>query len=1075
MSSRPSRSSNRKKSSNVSSVAARRQRGEDPSGSNNDMSASSSSAAAAATSRRKARLRSDFDTLDKEMELVGYGKNDKGQNRRKMPRKQLLQRTKKRKVLEKEDVKERAIEAEKIRPKRLRGSRVAFADEVVKGSMIIGGVGGDEDDDGNLTSTGSGDGSADEAWGYEQQSEQYDAGDASGVPHASAEASLHQTSGSRSPAGSSQSLGQRRGSQRTRQDDLAEAKNAVKKGKANISRVMYRLKNFKSHKLVERQGQALGAHARGEHKDAIRKLGEVASAAPLAPQVYSTLGLVYENMLHEKNTADADVDAGHDSEQGSADQDGPAATEMSEGKRSVYAKLEIAKKAYGSYHIAAVMCKKDFTLWVRAADAALEIADMYNNLLGIASTTSGDASSSTGDGARNVEVIEFKEERRKWMEEAKDDFTAADNLQPPGISIPAKLASVQMELGNLSEALTIITDLKNQSQHSSKRAAGERSELDRSYGAWLLYADLMLRIGHECGQWIDGNSTNNNYMFRRWLRKYSETFDWKERRLQALCMALEGAAGSTACTRLVEWLHRRALERRHDGNEQDKDDSGGFDSDRWHVDTYESDQKGEQVAQDDADGKSTSDSAAETEASSSAAKSVASMRKSEQQALSESPQALFEKERESLLSKNKAELLAFDQETTKMNLEPTSREGREREQLRAELVKNQRSSVVALVGGYHQKQASAEHLSSDETHSEKKGVTDSNTAPLPMSASCATVCDIAALLMKQCIILGLYHASTLVGEAVSSYFRERVNRRDRKLAKNASLDITNQQFALQSIFQMHSSYDDVDAGDESDTEDSVIDYISDDDDLESPLKAVAIDDMRNGALPDELQALCGISMIGEGGKDYVGVRALSAIASLDTSEPVENHGGNGSDRAWTLFSQSLAGATTKPFAVALLADIIDKMDERRQCQLLKLIEVFEDYIDYLQKGGLIDDVITADIYSKSDARGQRKARYMKVLHALLNLNICKEKLESSTQAQPTINAPMALLDFVVRFEDVLWTGPSPGGSITQSDVKVMQWLWLSFITSNYFIVVLSFLRSHSSRSPFTVIFSPFGS
>ena len=46
-------------------------------------------------------------------------------------------------------------------------------------------------------------------------------------------------------------------------------------------------------------------------------------------------------------------------------------------------------------------------------------------------------------------------------------------------------------------------------------------------------------------------------MFRRWLRKLSRTFDWRERRLQSLVMALEAAAGSNNCTKLVQWLKRR--------------------------------------------------------------------------------------------------------------------------------------------------------------------------------------------------------------------------------------------------------------------------------------------------------------------------------------------------------------------------------------------------------------------------------------------------------------------------------------------------------------------------------------
>ena len=56
-------------------------------------------------------LYDSLDSLHKEMELVGYGKKN-GQNRRKLSRKQATVRTKKRKLLEKEDAEQLAILAD---------------------------------------------------------------------------------------------------------------------------------------------------------------------------------------------------------------------------------------------------------------------------------------------------------------------------------------------------------------------------------------------------------------------------------------------------------------------------------------------------------------------------------------------------------------------------------------------------------------------------------------------------------------------------------------------------------------------------------------------------------------------------------------------------------------------------------------------------------------------------------------------------------------------------------------------------------------------------------------------------
>lgn len=147
---------------------------------------------------------------------------------------------------------------------------------------------------------------------------------------------------------------------------------------------MYRLRNFQSFKMAQRHGDALAAHARGDHKTAIEKLKSVAKDAPSAPQVYSSLGMVYENMLKESKQRYFDRKASGD----------PAATTIEAGpvtnsstsaegasgvtpfipNQLLREQCDVAKKAYGSHHVSAILCKKDFTLWVRAGDSALEIA-----------------------------------------------------------------------------------------------------------------------------------------------------------------------------------------------------------------------------------------------------------------------------------------------------------------------------------------------------------------------------------------------------------------------------------------------------------------------------------------------------------------------------------------------------------------------------------------------------------------------------------------------------------------------------------------------------------------------------
>ena len=1028
-----------------------------------DPAASSAAASSSnAASKRKERLRTEFDTLDAEMELVGYGTNERGQNKRKLPRKQSLVRTQKRKVLDRRDREERAIQADVIRPKRLRGARVAFGDEVIGGSMIFGGGDADDDDDdggGAAKPVAAGaaaapagakvdasgpesDGEGEEEW-VADMNESLSGGSRSPSP-------VPPSTNQRSPPSATPSKAKRaRGGRK--EDVLEEAREAVRTGSAKISRTMYRLKNFKSHKLVERQGQALGAHARGEHREAIAKLAEVAEAAPLAPQVYSTLGLVYENMLREKDTADVDAD-GSDDEGVEENQHAASAENRStngdgQKNKAIHSRLEIAKKAYGSYHIAAVMCKKDFTLWARAGDAALGIADMYSGLLSAGNCSEMDA------------IDDYASERKKWTTEAKNDFQTADNLQPPGMSIPSKLAAVQMELGNLSEALTILTDCKNQSQSAARISGGARSDMEKSYGVWLLYADLMLRIGFGCKQWNRGIQLNSNYMFRRWLRKYSATFDWKERRLQALCMALEAAAGSDACSKLVDWLRLRSANLRPsiDGQNEDSGRFGGsFVSDRWKVgDAYESDQQKEQkgaaVAKTggvdragdgdennfEADATSTSLTAGDSMSSKMVAAKMAD--NGEAAATESSPhEQLFEKKREALISSNKADLLAFDEETKRLNFSANSKEGREREASRSDLVKKQRSTLVALVGAHYQSQQAKNSIQVAQSTDRRVG-DDSGTfrEPLPMSASCATVCNIATLLMKQCIDLQLFQGSSLVGEAVSSYLKERVERRERKPTVPAG---SNPLFQTQNPFDMHWAYDHVDEDGASDSEDSMVDYFSDDEDLDSPSKAGAIEGMRNGVLPDELQVLVGVSLLVEGGKNYAAQRALAAVTRLKDDAEMTMQLETESSSDWSSFCIPFVGATTETSFFALIASLVQRMGDGKAKNCLNLIPLFQEHVEKLEREGLLEGVEFGS--SDYDPSGQEKTQMREIFLSLLKLLMIrarKESLEVLTNANVEDGGKnsMSLLDFVIRYEGFLWDGQVRGlNSILQSDAEV---------------------------------------
>jgi hypothetical protein len=950
-----------------------------------------------------ARMRPEFDSLHKEVQIAEYAQSH-GQNRKKVPRKELVLRTKRRKLLEKEDAEALAVRAPSedhdevdsqdahsksetknyTKSRRLRGSKAAIQDHVIQASMVFPHQQKQKDKNRTTTQKHRQDQNQQQQQQQilQQQQEkpmdektvrltsqllppalkerlvefkeviffaEQEKGEGDKSCDAEEENNLElcidnddqeyiQTSGddseendgsdvddddelveddNQAPEGS-ESEGNSNGRAavtklaRTLKSTALPRTMAKAPSRTKKERLMYKMRGFQSLKMAQRHGDALGAHARGNPREAIEKLTQVAKDAPSAPQVYSSLGMVYEDMLQESRKRQRN---------GASFTSPPAPTFVTAapkpslhttknsklGEETDFFKLEeidvnlaqqllLAQKAYGSYHVAAILCKKDFNLWVRAADFASDIADLHSNVMALPNISTRTRK-------------HYGSERRRWQSEALRDYMVADNLKPPGIDIPAKLAAMHMELGNLSEALTILTDLKNRSDTASGRnsvgtgnddgdAIVRRSEFESSYKAWLLYADLMLRIGHECTQWNRGIQTNDNYMFRRWLRKLSRVFDWQERRLQALSLALEAAAGSTSAKQFMIWMRQRALAK---VSGPERPNGGDCDqqmvvqkAERWHINTgidltsephqetrighsgspnFQSESTAnngaapsrnaepddvDRVASTDATpGKkvsfhpgrvvhykncSISETSPSAEGFDEGIKETSKLKVSGPYAGSkeadegngstpihvpkvdggslpssatreyndppashvkgQAPQ--FEKEKNLLLAKNSAELEAFDKTTRDLDLQPESLEDKDRKDAKLSLLKRHETAIAAMMSEYQDQDAKSPLetrdtglLETSDTYDEVIGI---DQEPLPMSASCRSVCMVASELIKHLYGLELYEGGRLVGEAVSLYLKERAAWQDKRVSARKEKDEWHKKAEMSILF-----------------------------------------------------------------------------------------------------------------------------------------------------------------------------------------------------------------------------------------------------------------------------------
>ena len=513
-------------------------------------------------------------------------------------------------------------------------------------------------------------------------------------------------------------------------------------------------------------------------------------------------------------------------------------------------------------------------------------------------------------------------------------------MRPPGISVPAKLAAVQMDLGNLGEALTILTDLKN----AGVREGRKRTEMDRSQAAWDLYSNLMLRIGHECGKYMRGTGEEHpSYMFRRWLKHYAATFDWGERRTQSLCLAMEAAAGSDACEKLVTWARERARKKEKDNGGEDEDCKGdsGMSTGEGGQKFVEPEGTGMRPENSDYDSKTA-----------------------------------FEQERAALIERNRAELAEFDRHTSEMvNLKPGSDEASERETEKADIVRRHKAAVVTLVGEHHQCQKSrttpgslmlrvgrniAKDKESNRTTAPgevNKGDSDAPT-PIPMSASIATVCKIASQLMRQCLALGLHCGVCLAGEATVAYLRKRAERHARRKMWNQKRD-------LPGLLEAHVDREVGSSDGETDDDDEDQIYLSDDDDLEyndGGDKVSLIQGLKRGALPPELRVLYSLGLLGKGGSDYEALQGLHAVRDIESqsltlddslwASPIDI-----SDPSWATFRRAAVDPLDRTAALALTADLL-RRGQKEEAWSGRLAGLFQEHLDGLERAGALEPLMT---------------------------------------------------------------------------------------------------------------------
>jgi hypothetical protein len=701
--------------------------------------------------------------------------------------------------------------------------------------------------------------------------------------------------------------------------------------------------------------------------------------------------MVFESMLTETEGRQVSREHGDDGEAGNNSQ-----------SNYLKCRMELAQKAYASYHVASLLTKRDFVLWERSGDAAIKVARIYSEII-VCMTKNQDinpnvsAHSNTSDFISthkgfdpNAGPEKWRSHQKIWMEHALSAYQSSDKLRPPGVDVPCKLAQVHMTLGSYMEALSILTDLRNKASGESPGGddepdiAARRSEMEGSYPCWLLYSDLMMKIGYECKRWNDGASTSQNYMFKRWLKKNSKEFDWGERRVQALCLALEAAAGSASCAKLIGWMRKRA--EKYSLEKIDIDVENGNDSNAG--DSHVEKEKDNNVTDEDP--------------------LCATI-------------STYEEERTKLLHRNKMELQIYDRKTKEMNLVAGSHIFKNRISSREALLEKHRTSMKELAIRQY-----TEEEQSTPAANEHFDEFDFPTESLPIQGSFATVYDIAALLVKQCIELNLFGGGLLAVQSVLDYSKERVSRHQRRIEReNEKPQITEHGF-VQSGFK----HDQINFESDDSEDDELGTYLSDDEKLE---QSGALQSLKSVSLPPDIRAMHAVCLLGVGGQDYVALNFVEQVImsneiDIFSDDDVIHDDSLASDPSWMAFSKNFNAPVNKSFVLACVANLVagdvEAEDQSRSKRVLRIFRKYLREVDYNQgKNQGIEGAIAS-------SNELNRAHTMKVLLATLKLMIhCTKKdlaalnepgKDESKVIERAVIDSMYTLQTMLRFHHEFW-------------------------------------------------------
>ncbi len=229
------------------------------------------------------------------------------------------------------------------------------------------------------------------------------------------------------------------------------------------------------------------------------------------------------------------------------------------------------------------------------------------------------------------------------------------------------------------------------------------------------------------------------------------------------------------------------------------------------------------------------------------------------------------------------------------------------------------------------------------------------------------------------------------------------------------------------------------ASDESDDDNSVI-FISDDEDLDEP---GALQSLKGGVLPIDINTMYSVCLLGTGGQDYVALNNLESTLRSDQlnmfdEELNSNEEGLGDEHNWTAFKKRFASPLSKTSMVAIIADAVK--DSPTGMSSRRILGIFKSHLELIDHNDGLDDIL-------SGPNGLLRTNLLDILLAAAKLTTRCDALEMKKLYQPGVNeakvAETVVADVVqtlttlTRFQHIMWNPNSFDWSLKGLSVETL--------------------------------------